>query len=193
MYHSFTVSVVFPAYNEAPYIRRAVEDFLDSGVVDEIVVVDNNSQDATAQEASRAGLALFALTLGLFLATHWAQLRADYSTRYRYTYLYADRQRAIEYVNQNVPDDGFLLADKDILWYATRPGEPIYPYLQPTTFVARLQAEHVDALVWTEKEWLKSGIKHDPQSLRLLEACFEIEQFGIFFVAMRTDRCSVLP
>jgi hypothetical protein len=143
--------------------------------------------------ASRVCLALFALTLGLFLATHWAQLRADYSTRYRYTYLYADRQRAIEYVNQNVPDDGFLLADKDILWYATRPGEPIYPYLQPTTFVARLQAEHVDALVWTEKEWLKSGIKHDPQSLRLLEACFEIEQFGIFFVAMRTDRCSVLP
>jgi len=55
MYHSFTVSVVFPAYNEAPYIRRAVEDFLASGVVDEIVVVDNNSQDATAQEASRAG------------------------------------------------------------------------------------------------------------------------------------------
>ncbi|MBU6350798.1 MAG: glycosyltransferase family 2 protein [Chloroflexi bacterium] len=55
MYHGFTVSVVFPAYNEAPYIRRAVEDFLASGVVDEIIVVDNNSQDATAQEASRAG------------------------------------------------------------------------------------------------------------------------------------------
>ncbi|MFM7175697.1 MAG: glycosyltransferase family 2 protein [Caldilinea sp.] len=55
MYHGFTVTVVFPAYNEAPYIRRAVEDFLASGVVDEIIVVDNNSQDATAQEASRAG------------------------------------------------------------------------------------------------------------------------------------------
>jgi 4-amino-4-deoxy-L-arabinose transferase-like glycosyltransferase len=143
--------------------------------------------------ASRLCLALFALTLGLFIATHWAQLRADYSTRYRYTYLYADRQRAIEYVNQNVPDDGFLLADKDILWYATRPGEPIYPYLQPTAFVARLQAGHVDALVWAEKEWLKSGIKNDPQSLHLLEACFEVKQFGIFFVAMRTDSCAVLP
>jgi glycosyltransferase involved in cell wall biosynthesis len=55
VYHGFTVTVVFPAYNEASYIRKAVEDFLASGVVDEIVVVDNNSQDATAQEASRAG------------------------------------------------------------------------------------------------------------------------------------------
>jgi glycosyltransferase involved in cell wall biosynthesis len=55
VYHGFTVTVVFPAYNEASYIHKAVEDFLASGVVDEIVVVDNNSQDATAQEASRAG------------------------------------------------------------------------------------------------------------------------------------------
>lgn len=51
MYGSRTVSVVFPAYNEAPYIRRAIEDFWIEGVVDEIVVVDNNSRDATAAEA----------------------------------------------------------------------------------------------------------------------------------------------
>ncbi|CAN5765002.1 glycosyltransferase family 2 protein [soil metagenome] len=51
MYGSRTVSVVFPAYNEAPYIRRAIEDFWLDGVVDEIVVVDNNSRDGTATEA----------------------------------------------------------------------------------------------------------------------------------------------
>ena len=53
MYGAKTVSVVFPAYNEAGNIRRAIEDFLLAGVVDEVVVVDNNSRDGTADEAAR--------------------------------------------------------------------------------------------------------------------------------------------
>ncbi len=53
MYGTRRVSVVFPAYNEAPYIRRAIEDFSIDGVVDEIVVVDNNSRDGTAEEARK--------------------------------------------------------------------------------------------------------------------------------------------
>jgi glycosyltransferase involved in cell wall biosynthesis len=51
MHGTKTVSVVLPAYNEEKYIRPAVEDFFSSGVVDEIVVVDNNSRDGTAREA----------------------------------------------------------------------------------------------------------------------------------------------
>jgi glycosyltransferase involved in cell wall biosynthesis len=51
MYGTKRVSVVFPAYNEAPYIKCAIEDFFLEGVVDEIVVVDNNSRDGTAEEA----------------------------------------------------------------------------------------------------------------------------------------------
>ena len=51
MYGSRTVSVVLPAYNEELYIRPAVEDFFATGVVDEVVVVDNNSRDRTADEA----------------------------------------------------------------------------------------------------------------------------------------------
>jgi glycosyltransferase involved in cell wall biosynthesis len=47
-----TVSVVFPAYNEVQYIRPAIEDFLIGDVVDEIVVVDNNSRDRTAAQAA---------------------------------------------------------------------------------------------------------------------------------------------
>jgi glycosyltransferase involved in cell wall biosynthesis len=54
MYGSRTVSVVFPAYNEGGNIRRAVEDFFVPGVIDEIVVVDNNSRDETAAEAAAA-------------------------------------------------------------------------------------------------------------------------------------------
>ena len=53
MYGPKTVSVVFPAYNEAQYIGPAVEDFFNAGVVDEIVVVDNNSHDGTADAARR--------------------------------------------------------------------------------------------------------------------------------------------
>jgi len=55
MYGAKTVSVVFPAYNEADNIRRAVADFSLPGVVDEVVVVDNNSRDRTAAEAAAAG------------------------------------------------------------------------------------------------------------------------------------------
>jgi len=55
MYGNKTVSVVFPAYNEEQNIRTAVEDFLLPGVVDEIVVVDNNSRDRTYDEATQTG------------------------------------------------------------------------------------------------------------------------------------------
>ena len=51
MYGGRTVSVVFPAYNEEAHIRTAVEDFFLPGVVDEVLVVDNNSRDRTAEEA----------------------------------------------------------------------------------------------------------------------------------------------
>lgn len=50
MHGSKTVSVVLPAYNEEGYIRPAVEDFFVADVVDEVVVVDNNSRDRTADE-----------------------------------------------------------------------------------------------------------------------------------------------
>ena len=54
MYGSRTVSVVLPAYKEGGNIRSAVEDFFLPGVVDEVIVVDNNSRDATAAEAAAA-------------------------------------------------------------------------------------------------------------------------------------------
>jgi glycosyltransferase involved in cell wall biosynthesis len=53
MYGTKRVSVVLPAYNEEGYIRPAVDDFFVPDVVDEIVVVDNNSRDGTADEVRR--------------------------------------------------------------------------------------------------------------------------------------------
>lgn len=61
MWNGKTVCVVFPAYNEEPNIGRALEDFfavvddLGATVVDEILVVDNNSKDQTAALAAAAG------------------------------------------------------------------------------------------------------------------------------------------
>jgi glycosyltransferase involved in cell wall biosynthesis len=50
-----TVSVVFPAFNEAASIARAVRDFRAIPAVDEVIVVDNNSRDRTADLAREAG------------------------------------------------------------------------------------------------------------------------------------------
>ena len=78
MHGSKTVTVVFPAYNEEGYIRPAVDDFFIPSVVDEIVVVDNNSRDRTAEEVRRTRARLvnetrqgygFALQRGLHEAT----------------------------------------------------------------------------------------------------------------------------
>ena len=42
MWEGKKVSVVFPTYNEKDSIRQTIEDFFKSGLVDEIVVVNNN-------------------------------------------------------------------------------------------------------------------------------------------------------
>lgn len=54
------VSVVLPAYNEAAGIAAAVTDFAGCPPVDEIIVVDNNSRDGTAELAGRAGAVVVA-------------------------------------------------------------------------------------------------------------------------------------
>jgi glycosyltransferase involved in cell wall biosynthesis len=49
------LTVVLTAYNDAPSIAAATADFLAHPLVRRVVVVDNNSTDATAAEAARAG------------------------------------------------------------------------------------------------------------------------------------------
>ncbi len=55
MWQGHRVSVVFPAYNEEAGIAAAVEDFASLDVIDEVLVVDNNSRDQTAERAQAAG------------------------------------------------------------------------------------------------------------------------------------------
>ncbi len=44
MYKQKKVSVVIPTYNESQTIRKVIDDFFETGFVDEVVVVDNNAE-----------------------------------------------------------------------------------------------------------------------------------------------------
>ena len=55
MWRGQRISVVIPAFNEAEGVAGVVRGFLETGVVDEVVIADNNSTDRTAEEARRAG------------------------------------------------------------------------------------------------------------------------------------------
>jgi len=52
MYQNETVSVIFPTYNEKESIRGSIEDFFATGVIDEIVVVNNNAAAGTSEEVA---------------------------------------------------------------------------------------------------------------------------------------------
>lgn len=51
MYKNKRVSLVLPAYNEEESIVSVINGFFEVGVIDEIIVVDNNSKDQTAKLA----------------------------------------------------------------------------------------------------------------------------------------------
>jgi glycosyltransferase involved in cell wall biosynthesis len=55
MFQQWKVSVVVPAYNEEGTIESVVRDFRAHPNVDEVLVVDNNSRDRTAELARAAG------------------------------------------------------------------------------------------------------------------------------------------
>jgi glycosyltransferase involved in cell wall biosynthesis len=55
MWRNEKVSVIFPTYNEKESIRAAIVDFFSTGVVDEIVVVNNNAAPGTSEEVAGTG------------------------------------------------------------------------------------------------------------------------------------------
>lgn len=52
MWQGHSVSVVLPTYNEKDSIRQTIEDFYATGVVDEVLVVNNNAAPGTSEEVS---------------------------------------------------------------------------------------------------------------------------------------------
>ena len=55
MWHGRVVSVILPTYNERESIRRSIEEFFETGVVDEVVVVNNNAAPGTSDEVAQTG------------------------------------------------------------------------------------------------------------------------------------------
>lgn len=53
MYKNQKVSVILPVYNERENIRQAIEGFFSHPAVDEVIVVDNNSNDGSAEEINK--------------------------------------------------------------------------------------------------------------------------------------------
>ena len=53
MWRAASVSVIFPTYNERDSIHDAIGEFLATGHVDEVVVVNNNAAPGTDEEVRR--------------------------------------------------------------------------------------------------------------------------------------------
>lgn len=49
------ISVILPTYHEKDSIGKVIRELLELGVVDEIVVVDNNAEEGTREEVRKAG------------------------------------------------------------------------------------------------------------------------------------------
>jgi glycosyltransferase involved in cell wall biosynthesis len=58
MWNGKSVSVVLMTYAERDSIRGVIEGFVATGVVDEVLVVDNNAQEGTAEEVARTSARL---------------------------------------------------------------------------------------------------------------------------------------
>jgi glycosyltransferase involved in cell wall biosynthesis len=55
MWRGKTLSVVLMTYAERDSIRAVIEGFLDTEVVDEVLVVNNNAQEGTSEEVAKTG------------------------------------------------------------------------------------------------------------------------------------------
>ena len=55
MWHEKRVAVIFPTYNEKDSIRRAILSYYATGLVDEVIVVNNNAAPGTSAEVAGTG------------------------------------------------------------------------------------------------------------------------------------------
>jgi glycosyltransferase involved in cell wall biosynthesis len=48
MWRGKRVAVIFPTYNEKDSIRASIREYLDTGLVDDLIVVNNNAAPGTS-------------------------------------------------------------------------------------------------------------------------------------------------
>jgi len=119
-------------------------------------------------------------TFGALAATTMLQMRASYTTRYRYTSSDADLERVTARLRASLNSASTIAATKEVILYSGVPGYLIYTYLLETapidSMLSLLQGPRVDALAWTMKEERRAGrILGDPRIASLLAADFERE------------------
>lgn len=55
MYRGKKITVIFPTYNEKDSIRESIRDYFSTGLVDEVIVVNNNAAAGTSEEVAGTG------------------------------------------------------------------------------------------------------------------------------------------
>ena len=105
MYNGKSVSVVFATYREKSSIRRVIEDFFNSGFVDEVVVVNNNAEEGTDEEIKKTK----------------AKLIYEPRQGYGYTYQAGIKEARGYYIVLCEPDGTFIGSDMErFLVYAKK-------------------------------------------------------------------------
>jgi glycosyltransferase involved in cell wall biosynthesis len=97
------ISVVFPTYNERDSIRAAILDFAAIGVVDEILVINNNAAAGTSEEVAAA-------TGHINGATVVREIR-EYRQGYGHAIQRGLREASGDYIVISEPDGTFLGRD----------------------------------------------------------------------------------
>jgi glycosyltransferase involved in cell wall biosynthesis len=103
MYNGKSVSIVFGTYREKHSIKKVIEDFFRTGIVDEIIVVNNNAEPGTDDEVKKTK----------------AKLIYEKRQGYGYAYQRGIKQARGEYIILCEPDGTYLAKDiKRLLVYA---------------------------------------------------------------------------
>jgi glycosyltransferase involved in cell wall biosynthesis len=55
MWRGKTVAVIFPTYNERDSIRAAMLEYFQTGLADQVIVVNNNAAPGTSEEIAGTG------------------------------------------------------------------------------------------------------------------------------------------
>jgi hypothetical protein len=125
------------------------------------------------------------LAIASFATVSLTQITAPYSTRYRYTYNYADYLWSVHQV-QSVGNSGYVLAIKEIWLESGLSGEEIYPYLCAScapNLLNMIRSRQVDAMVWTTKEDNRSpGVTANAKVIETLDRCYTRTTRGVFIV-----------
>jgi hypothetical protein len=186
LYPIYTATFEGGTYDLATRLAAAIPAVAIMSVPIVLVLVAGWLIERRGQRVGWLMVLLLVLSGASMLSLSLVQMRANYSTRYRYTYDFADYAWSVQQARALGPA-AYILAIKDTLNESGIPGEEVYPYLLFSDHRPSLRevlvARRVDALIWTDKEAVRAqGILSDPQLTAILQRCYDRDQRGVFQV-----------